>query len=332
MTELAGSSARVPPRAEFLICGSPNDAFYSQIAFFRLSLDSFGAEGRAARVVAVFGAAEYAPLPPRWQRHFERIEVHYAAPEDFRRRRFYAASDLRFELVTPGAGVSFLCDADTVLVRPVPESFFDEIERSPAICGVVAHYPFPVAHDTRSSDGHGGLFPGMPPALAWERLGERVLGYAPPRPLRYTLLEGASDDRCPFYVNYGLVAGPPELLVRLYRVLAEIHQPIAELLGNDFFGQVGIALAVEKAGIPWRALPMRFNFPNDRIADRLYPRELDEVVVIHYLRHRIFDRHRIFAEQEAFEHFLSLDLVGSDRVFRDHVLEVTGGAYPFPHP
>lgn len=317
------------PRVEFLISGSPNDAFYSQIAFFRMSLDTFGAHGRAARVVAVFGADEYPPLPARWRPHFERIDVHYADPEDFRRRRFFAASDLRFELLTPSAQVACLCDADTVLVRPLPESFLEEVERSPAICGVVAHYPFPVTNDTRRPNVPGGLFPGMPHELAWERLGQTVLGYAPRRPLRYTLLESAGDDRCPFYINYGFLVGPPKLLIQLHRVLVEIQPPIAELLGNDFVGQVGIALAVEKARIPWRALPMRFNFPNDRDADRLYPQELDEAILIHYLRHTVFERHRIFAERLAFERFLSLDLVGSDQVFREHVLRVTDGVYPF---
>ena len=329
MTERAGCSRPRSPRAEFLICGSPSAAFFSQIAFFRMSLDSFGEEGRATRVVAVFGAEVRRPLPARWRRHFERVEVHHAAPEEFLRSRFFAASDLRFELVTPGVEVSCLCDADTVLVRPLPASFFEELDRSPAICGVVAHYPFPIASDHRGPDVRGGLYAGMPQGAAWDRLGEAVIGRPPSRPLRYTLLEDPSDDRCPFYVNYGFLAGPPEMLRRLHRVLGEVQPHVARLLGNDFAGQAGIALAVEKAGIPWRALPMRFNFPNDRDADRRHPGELGETILIHYLRDTVYDRHRIFAEPRAFGEFLSLDLVGSDRVFRDHVRGVTGGAYPF---
>jgi hypothetical protein len=101
---LRGELVREPPRGaagvEFLLCGSPNDAFYSQIAFFRLSLDRLGEQSRAARVVAVFGAVECPPLPERWAPYFERIEVYYVSGETFRRKQLFAASDRRFELLS----------------------------------------------------------------------------------------------------------------------------------------------------------------------------------------------------------------------------------------
>jgi hypothetical protein len=75
---------------------------------------------------------------------------------------------------------------------------------------------------------------------------------------------------------------------------------------------------------------MRYNFPNDRNADRLFPEELNSAVLIHYLRHNVFDRHQIFAEQHDYEEFLRLPLEGSDAVFRRHVVAITGGEYPFP--
>ena len=77
---------------------------------------------------------------------------------------------------------------------------------------------------------------------------------------------------------------------------------------------------------------MRFNFPNDRSADRLHAAELDRVVLIHYLRHEIFDRHRIFDQPAAFDQFLSMTLEGSDRVFQDRVAQITDGRYPFGYP
>jgi hypothetical protein len=77
---------------------------------------------------------------------------------------------------------------------------------------------------------------------------------------------------------------------------------------------------------------MRFNFPNDRRADRVHGAELDRAVLIHYLRNDLFDRHRIFSEQPAFDQFLSMKLEGSDRIFQDRVAQVTGGRYPFARP
>ena len=322
-----GSSGDVP-RIEFLLCGSPNDAFYSQVAFFRLSLDQLGEAYRAARVVAVFGGEEDPVLPPRWERLFDRIESIHASVEAFREHGYFAASDLRYGFLDPTADISCLCDADTVLVRPLPIEFIEEMKVRPAICGVVAHYPFPISRATTDdSEGHG-LFHGMPQAQAWERMGQIVLGRPMPRPLRYTLLEGVEDDRCPFYINYGFLAGPPGLLASLDRQLQEIQPDVSRMVGNEFYGQVGIALAVERAAIPWRALPMRFNFPNDRNADRLYPEELEKVVLLHYLRHTIFDRQAIFASRASFEEFLAMRLVGSDRVFQQYAQRITGGVYP----
>lgn len=325
--DLVRPARRGATKIEFLLYGSPDDAFYSQIAFFRLSLDQLGDEGRAARVVAVFAAVERSPLPERWARYFERIELHYVDGDAFRRR--LPASDQRFDLLSSDADCSCLCDADTVLVRPLPEAFLDELKRDPAICGVVAHYPFPIEVDTRRPGIPGGFYPGMPHEAAWNALGEMILGRPLERPLRYTLLEGAADDRCPFYVNYGFLAGPPALLRRLYRTMSEIQPVLERTLGGYFVAQISIPLAVELAGLPWRALPMRFNFPNDRNADRLYAAELDQAVLLHYLRNQVFDRHRIFGQQASFDQFLSMTLEGSDRVFQDHVAAITGARYPF---
>ena len=74
---------------------------------------------------------------------------------------------------------------------------------------------------------------------------------------------------------------------------------------------------------------MRYNFPNDRCADRLHADEMAEIVLLHYLRTQHFDRHRIFVNAEELDRFLALDLVGSDRLFQEHVRGVTGGVYPF---
>lgn len=317
-------------KIEFLIPGSPTDAFCSQIAFFRMSLDALGEQGLRARVVAVFGADVVGALPARWAVHFERIEVAWADPEEYRKLSYHATVLRRYQLLDPEADLCCLCDADTVLLRPIPLAFLEEIEQRPTLNGVVAHLPFPIDRDSRGADGQPGLFPGMAPGLAWERLAAIFLGHPISRPLHYTLRGRGEDDRAPFYINYGFLAGTPRLLGRLHPRLLELHQPIAEILGNVFCGQVAVALAVEQAEkLPWRALPMRYNFPNDRDADRLYPEELEQVIVMHYLRTDHFDRHRIFSERAAFHEFLALDLVGSDRVFQDHVRRVTGGDFPF---
>lgn len=327
------------PKVEFLICGSPNDAFYSQIAFFRLALDSFGERWKQARVVAVFGDENPPPLPDRWKAYFKNIEVVYADPEEFRRTGFYAASDLRFELVDPDSDLSCICDADTAFIRPLPQDLLDEIKASPAVMGVIVHIPFsmggradelfPLQNEKGGEAEVQRLPADTPPHEAWEKLGHAILGRSPDMSYRYNLLEPPSTERSPFYINYGFLAAPPQLMRELYRGIREVEPKVISMVGNGFYGQVTITMAAEKLNLPVRALPMRFNYPNDRKADRLHPDEMRNMVLCHYLRHSRFNRHHIFTSPKAFNDFLGRYLIGSDRVFQVYVNEITGGRYPF---
>jgi hypothetical protein len=44
----------------------------------------------------------------------------------------------------------------------------------------------------------------------------------------------------------------------------------------------------------------------------------------------LLDRHRIFAETEAFHRFMTLPLVESNEVFRDAVRRLADGRFSFP--
>jgi hypothetical protein len=97
----------------------------------------------------------------------------------------------------------------------------------------------------------------------------------------------------------------------------------------DFSGQVALTLAIADAGVSTWALPMRYNFPNDPVAERLYPDELAHVVVYHYLRTAEFDRHEIFVDSTRYARFLDAPLSGVNRTFRHAVREIAGPSYPF---
>jgi hypothetical protein len=61
----------------------------------------------------------------------------------------------------------------------------------------------------------------------------------------------------------------------------------------------------------------------------MYPEELANVVVYHYLRTAAFDRHEIFVDAARYARFLDAPLSGVNRRFRDAVREIAGPAYPF---
>jgi hypothetical protein len=306
-------------RLEFLLCGSPTDAFWSQLAMFRLSLDSLGPEFRAARLVLVLADHEQKPLPQRWRPWFGDIEIAWAPLESF--LEFGDGEDHLFHLIDPDADISFICDADTLLIRDIPGQWLDQMIDEPAIHGVIAHLPPP------KSDHAGNNRSQLANEEFWRELSLHVLGQEIELPEHYTMEPALGG--CPFYINYGFIAGPPALLKELHRNLTIVQPRVRSWLDNDFYGQLGIALAVELGDLPTRVLPMRYNFPNDERFDDRYPEELQEVVLIHYLRTRLFDRHQIFTDQAQFKRFMALSLEGSNAAFQQRILELTGGEYPF---
>ena len=74
---------------------------------------------------------------------------------------------------------------------------------------------------------------------------------------------------------------------------------------------------------------MRYNFPNDELAERRYPEELENVKIFHYLRTGEFDRHRIFLDSANYRAFVQSSLSGVNQVFQNHVKRIFGEAYPF---
>ena len=129
-------------KIDFLIPGSPNDEFYSQIAMFRLSLDALGGSYRDARLVAVFGDTIEKPIPEKWARHFENVEIVWADCDLFAKIGYRAQGDRRYEVMRADADLVVFCDADTLLLRPFEEDVF-KLANKGAIGGVIAHYHFP---------------------------------------------------------------------------------------------------------------------------------------------------------------------------------------------
>jgi hypothetical protein len=312
-------------RIEFLMCGSPTDAFWSQAAIFRRTLTFLGEPYSSSRFVLCLGApGGRVSIPTRWSRWFRDIEVRWANEEEYRRDGDGAQAHELFRLLDATADLSLICDADTLLIKPLPTAFFDDMRKSPAICGVLAHYPPPLTPypDSGKSAPSSSM-------LLWDTLADQILGGPLPMPYSYSLV--TQPEPCPFYINHGFVAGPPTLLRRLGVELDDVLPVVRSVLDNDFYDQIGIPFAIARGGLPCRVLPMRYNFPNDPRADERYPDELEHVVLMHYLRTTAFDRHCILADTDAFSRFMSLSLTGSNRVFQDHVRRLTDGQYPWPH-
>lgn len=305
-------------RIEFLMAGSPNDAFYSQVAMFRLALDALGDRYRNARLVLCLTSSDGpSPMPKRWLPWFARIEVRWA--DNSHAARLTHGQDL-FGMVDAGADISIICDADSMLLQPLPDEFLQDMETDPALCGVVGHRP---PRMFNFDD-----FP--PPANAMEMWQQMGAALGRPIALVYPYTLTPNDGFAPsFYINHGFLAAPPDLIRRLGVLQAAVRPALESVLINEFEDQIAVALAVEAGRLPHRRLPVRFNFPNNAVADSLYPDEMGNIVVLHYQFRKAFNRHIIFTTEQAFGDFMALPLYGSNAVFQAAVRRLTNGIYPF---
>lgn len=303
-------------KLDFLISASPTDGFFGQIAFFRRALDALGGDYRDARLVAVFGDHDAEELPESWRPYFERIEIVWAHSVGANNPAHRAQHDKRFEVIREDTDLAFLCDADVAPLQRF-DKLLAQLTEAPALAGVIAHFHFPRGDLPRDPDRD------------WPELAEAVLGGPIERPYRYTLFAAEEAPAAPFYINYGVLAGPPDMLQRFYRRDLAIRDTIADIVDHWWAPQIAVALASADLDLPTVALPMRYNFPNDPIAERLYAEECDNIVFLHYLRTRAFDRSEIFANAQAFDDFMASELEGANAIFQRFVAELTGGEFPF---
>ena len=309
-------------RVAVLIAASPTAGFYSQLAAFGVALRRLDWAHWTPSVHIYLGGPADRGEYSRWLPCLREAEISWSSEQRFAADGDWAQSDDIFRSPPRDADVILTMDADTFPVLPLTAAL-DQVLESGVVAGVVAHYPFP-------------RFPGDSVSDGWRRvtsgITRRPLDFA----FSHTLMPpGTPEDlrRSPFYVNGGVVFFPKTVFDELApRYLAIRPQLMSRMPNGDFTSQAALTLAIAECGTATATLPMRYNFPNDPIADRLYPDELASVAIFHYLRTDAFDRQRIFASAADYDTFLSLQLSGSNALFQRCVRRVIGGDYPFGRP
>jgi|ERR1700730_16030064 len=319
-----------PCTIEFHIPANPTPSFFSQIGLFALSLRELGPPYSTAPIHVSLGHTKRVPIPQEYglAQCAHQLRWHWVI-DDFVENTHFVQAENRFRVIGDSEFIC-LCDADTLLVRRIDDLLM-ELRAEPAVAGVVVHGPqFP--HTKKKSARQ-----------SWEEAAQALLGRSISFPCRYTLSKtlGTADNETPFCPNFGFVIGSRELMRSLGDGVSDLRKRIFDLFPTladgkppvmHFFGaQIALALALEKNRTPWRALPMRFNWPNDTAADTLYPEEIPEIRLVHYLRRTQYQRERVFCEWKSFESFLRADLPGAgDRVLQQRVRQLTGGRFLGP--
>ncbi len=303
----------------FLIPASPTDGFFGQIAMFRRALDHLGGPYRKATVIAVFGAEEQVSIPRAWEPYLHRVTVHAVPPSEFQKKSYGAQANARWSVAPEDCDLVIFADADVLMVRRI-DDLLERLLAESSVAGAIAHYPFP-------------QFPGDVPAQKWDSLARESIGRKIRLDYRHTLAPDsapAAQRDCPFYVNFGFVIVPRALYSSLgARYLGLVDQVAGRLADPYFSGQVSLAMAVNALDLPCTDMDMRYNFPNDALAEQRYPESMRDVRVIHYLRTHRFDRQMIFSSSTDFRSFLAMRLTGVEAVLQAHVARLTGGHYPF---
>lgn len=308
-------------KVAFLIAASPNAAFFSQLAAFSQALRRLEWQRWSPSLLVCFGEGldgETAALYARWRRLFPDAAIVFA-PENVPNQHYHKQMDGLFRWAPKDADVLVRVDADTLPIDTLEPMLDLVLERS-AIAGTVAHYRFPSK-------------PGVSNRAAWLSAAEGLIE----QPFRfdyvYTLASTElplEERETPFYLNDGCVFFARDYFEQFAPLYLELRPQLMQRLWTPWFaGQAALALAVARIPLPAIALPLRYNFPNDEIAARRYPEELENVKVVHYLRTTEIDREAIFQSAEQYQAFLTRKLNVANTKFRNAVRSVFGDDYPF---
>src|SRR5712692_6498816 len=315
-----GISGTLMKKVAILIPASPNPAFFSQIAASALALSRLNWRCWEPTVYAFLGGEPDFDALEAWRPYLRDTMMSFVPASLSNAHRFYYAQiDSLFRCAPIDADVLIRMDADTLDVRNF-EDLLDFVVDTNSVAGVTAHFPFPT-------------WPGVTPRQSWMGLSYLLTGRSIGFEHAYSLPPTDSSQDAwttPFYMNDGVVVFAGSVFADVVAHYLRLRPNLMDRLPDPYFsGQIALALAIAQAGVRSCALPMRYNFPNDELAEARYPEELDDVCIFHYLRTHAFDRHKIFASASAYHEFLKLSITGSNKIFQSCVSNLIGSEYPF---
>jgi hypothetical protein len=316
----------VSPLLELRTTISPTPYFFRRIHFMAASLRALGGElADHELVVSVGGEAPRQNLyvTQSWSNLYP-ITWRWVDPKAYARLGYRATNRDRAAHMARCRYV-MMVDADVIFCRDFSE-LLDELGGAPAIAGVMAHgSPFSIP-PTMAEAYVNRVPPGAPDSVYWDLLAE---GFGVD-PLPQTHIYSGSDamfvemgQRGPAYFNGGMVLGPRPLMDQLCELYESAEDAVDQVMTTYFRPQLARTLAIRKAGVPYRLLPLRYNYPNDPGFDAKYPDELLQVVILHYLRNDILHRDEDFMNADRTARLVGrADLSGSNEVLRRRIAEL----------
>jgi hypothetical protein len=294
---------------------SPTPYFFRRIHYLAASIKDLGGKLADHEIVVSVGGNEPRENLYRTQPWSNRYPIlwRWVDPEAYALSGYKATGRDRCWHMARARLVMFV-DADVIFIRDFSD-MLSEIEREPAICGVMAHVsPFQGRRE------HS-------PQSSWQQLA-RSFGIADlPADCEHSGWNCMFTDETyrytPPYFNGGMIVGPVDLMDRMCALIPAAEDAVDAVLESYFRPQLSRTLAIYKDSLPYRVLPLRFNFPNDPRFEPVYPAELADLRILHYLRWHIVHRDRDFMNSAAVAGLLARDdLTGSNETLRLRIAEL----------
>ena len=221
------------------------------------------------------------------------IELRWVPRDHYQRLGMFATGATRLNHLFQ-SDVVLLLDQIRCIRRPL-DGFIELVHRKQLVAGTIAHTS-PLLGSKLDPPDWGrlfGLFGLGKPQLAFEHTGWGYY-FADPH-LRY----------CPAYFNYGVVAGPAQLITQIGPVSEAYLDQLRATMGSYFDAQLALALAIAKLSIPVYAMPLRYNMPNHPYLEALHASEVEPAVILHLLADLHFRRDETFSSLTSVEGFLA---------------------------
>lgn len=298
------------PSLEIHIPVSPTAYFLNMTHYLVSSLRRFGGAYKSARVVLSIGDAEIDTNITEsypWIRK-QRVEVKWLPRELFARDSYYATALERFRHEF-SSDVVLMLDADILISRPFEELVLD-CHRNQYFAGLIAHVP-----PFSEPDGWQKVYKAAGLGEVTCKHEHTGWGY---------MFTDEERRFCPPYFNFGVLCAPGEIMNKIGEEIYDLMHCVESVIETPYRGQIALSLAVTNLAIPYRCLPMRYNFPNDVFLEALHGLELPHAAFLHLLRdHQQIYKTRLFADRNHVEEMLARkDLRGINLMAQDVLRQI----------
>lgn len=279
------------PSVEIHIPVGPTPDFLLRVHYLAASIAMYGGfpEG-SYKIVVTVGDDQRVDLDALcpWARQYP-LEWRWVPENEWKERGIFATAYTRFRY-------PFDCDAVVMLDADllVTGRLMDIVETVP---GTLRFHAIPAPYNPFFCD---------PPCLQvrspdawWDAMFAAAGLPAQPSTMEHLAWPWVKTENCPYleqmrcsppYANAGVIIGSAETMRRIGATIYKELDTVNSLFRHHLSGQIALSLAIVRHGLEWAPLPLRYNVPNVHHFHAVYPEEVADIRVLHFLQATEIDR------------------------------------------